>query len=47
MAESRAPDLIAELTDHCIQSKYIYRQVLRRSVVVMWDNADAASGYAG
>ncbi|MBX9906184.1 MAG: TauD/TfdA family dioxygenase [Burkholderiales bacterium] len=39
MAKKRVPDLIAELTGHCIQPKYIYRHVWRRNDMVMWDNA--------
>jgi len=39
MPEDRALGLIAELTEHCIQPKYIYRHVWRKGDVVMWDNA--------
>lgn len=39
MPESQALELIAQLTEHCIQPKYIYRHVWRRGDVVMWDNA--------
>lgn len=39
MAEERALELIAELTEHCIQPKYIYRHAWREGDVVMWDNA--------
>ncbi|MBY0265722.1 MAG: TauD/TfdA family dioxygenase [Burkholderiales bacterium] len=39
MPERQALDLITELTEHCIQPKYIYRHVWRKGDVVMWDNA--------
>ncbi|MBY0271056.1 MAG: TauD/TfdA family dioxygenase [Burkholderiales bacterium] len=39
LPENRALDLIAELTEHCIQPKYIYRHVWHEGDVVMWDNA--------
>lgn len=32
MAENRVQDLIAELTGHCIQPKYIYRHVWRGTI---------------
>jgi taurine dioxygenase len=39
MPEDQALEMIAKLTAHCIQSKYIYRHVWRKGDVVMWDNA--------
>ncbi|MCW5576113.1 MAG: TauD/TfdA family dioxygenase, partial [Burkholderiales bacterium] len=39
MPEDEALDLIAKLTEHCIQPQYIYRHVWRKGDVVMWDNA--------
>jgi len=41
MAEDEARDIIAELTAHCIQPKFIYRHKWRVGDVVMWDNASA------
>ena len=39
LPEEQALDMIASLTGHCIQSKYVYRHVWRKGDVVMWDNA--------
>jgi taurine dioxygenase len=39
MPETEALEMIAELTAHCIQDKYVYRHVWRKGDVVMWDNA--------
>lgn len=39
MQEEQALDLIAKLTEHCIQPKHVYRHVWRKGDVVMWDNA--------
>lgn len=39
MPEVEALEMIAKLTEHCIQSKYVYRHVWRKGDVVMWDNA--------
>lgn len=39
MPEEQALDMIASLTAHCIQPKYVYRHVWRKGDVVMWDNA--------
>lgn len=41
MPEDEARELIAELTAHCIQPKFIYRHKWRVGDVVMWDNAAA------
>lgn len=37
--ETEALEMIAKLTEHCIQNKYVYRHVWRKGDVVMWDNA--------
>jgi taurine dioxygenase len=39
MPEAEAVPLIHELTQHCIQDKYIYEHRWRVGDVVMWDNA--------
>jgi taurine dioxygenase len=39
MPDSAAVPLIDQLTEHCIQDKYIYRHKWRLGDVVMWDNA--------
>jgi len=39
MADSEAVPLIHDLTEHCIQDKYIYEHKWQVGDVVMWDNA--------
>jgi taurine dioxygenase len=39
MPDEEALPLIHELTEHCIQDKFIYRHNWRGGDVVMWDNA--------
>jgi taurine dioxygenase len=41
MPDDEAREIIAELTRHCIQPKFIYRHKWRVGDVVMWDNAAA------
>lgn len=41
MPDDEARTLIAELTQHCIQPKFIYRHKWQVGDVVMWDNAAA------
>lgn len=41
MPEAEGRDIIAELTQHCIQPKFICRHKWRVGDVVMWDNAAA------
>jgi alpha-ketoglutarate-dependent taurine dioxygenase len=41
MPEDEARQIISNLTEHCIQPKFIYRHNWRVGDVVMWDNAAA------
>jgi len=41
MPHDEARQIISELTEHCIQPKFIYRHKWRVGDVVMWDNAAA------
>jgi taurine dioxygenase len=41
MPEDEGREIIAELTEHCIQPKFIYRHRWQVGDVVMWDNAAA------
>jgi len=41
MPEDEGRDIIHQLTEHCIQPKFIYRHKWQAGDVVMWDNAAA------